>query len=46
MHVLVIGHFSDNIEVGYVNDKVERTEMGVGDGAVDVELCVWHRDGR
>ena len=41
LHVLVIGHVFDEIEVGDVDAKVASTKMGVEDGAVGVEFFVW-----
>ena len=46
LRVLVMGHVVAKIEVGDVDAKVIITKMGVGDGYVDVEFFVWHRDGR
>ena len=45
-HALVIWNAGVKIEVGNVDAKVASTNMGIGYGAVDVEFCVWHQDGR
>ena len=43
---MVIGHVGAEIEVGDVDAEIASTKMGLRDGAVDVEFCVWHQDGR
>ncbi len=43
-HALVVFHWSSKIVVLDINAHVAGAMFGIGDGAVDVELCIHHGD--
>ena len=42
----MIGHVGVEIEIGDVDDEATSTKLGVVDGAVDVQFCVWNQCSR